>query len=80
MKSMLVIDTPNECVECPLRSVNKKGIWCQVVCEPVHESFFSRTRMAWCPLKPVPEKYKGDLRNYEVGWNDCIDEITGETE
>ena len=42
------------------------------------------------PLKPMPEKYElydlneqpeEILANAEaIGWNDCIDEITGETE
>lgn len=40
------------------------------------------------PLRPLPEKkgkhrelheYDTDI-HYEIGWNDCLDEITGETE
>ena len=44
----------------------------------------------WCPLQPLPEKMKvtglyngeyfkagGKLPSYKIGWNDCIDEITG---
>lgn len=45
----------------------------------------------WCPLKPLPERmkvtgiYNGDYfrsggkpPSYKIGWNDCLDEITGE--
>lgn len=44
----------------------------------------------WCPLKPLPEKMKvtglyngeyfkagGKPPSYKIGWNKCIDEITG---
>ena len=47
----------------------------------------------WCPLKPLPEKMEmigkynqeyfqkgGKMPSYKVGWNACIDEITGEEE
>lgn len=45
----------------------------------------------WCPLKPLPEKMKvtglyngeyfkagGKPPSYKIGWNNCIDAITGE--
>lgn len=44
----------------------------------------------WCPLNPLPEKMKvtglyngeyfkagGKPPSYKIGWNACIDEITG---
>lgn len=46
----------------------------------------SETKPDWCPLKPVPEKYDvlAAIENnpnydpsYDVGRNDCIDEILG---
>ena len=51
-------------------------------------------RPYWCPLKPMPNKKEGyqtgatlwdgtpEIRfnEYSIGWNDCLDEITGETE
>lgn len=41
-----------------------------------------------CPLKPLPQKkerelWEGRYTNYYLyrcGWNDCLDEILGETE
>lgn len=26
-------------------------------------------------MKKMPEKYEGNLKDYEVGWNDCLEEI-----
>ena len=26
-------------------------------------------------LKPMPEKYEGNLKDYEVGWNDALEEL-----
>lgn len=39
----------------------------------------------WCPLRPLPEKIEvGDVDNIHnfnraVGWNACLDEVTGES-
>jgi hypothetical protein len=43
-------------------------------------------RPDWCPLKPLPEKFDdekerklGDFEPlFKIGWNNCIDAITGE--
>lgn len=92
MKSLLIIDTPKTCKECP----------CQLmfVCVPADEDIDeyidpNETKPDWCPLRPLPlkEKIKNKdefMETYgwmqevttgmDVGWNDCIDEITGETE
>ena len=51
-----------------------------------HYDCESKSRPEWCPLKPLPEKkeYIVPIDNVEsqkdiiaVGWNACIDEITG---
>ena len=40
----------------------------------------------WCPLKPMPYKFTTANEPYicnndwQNGWNDCLDEILGETE
>lgn len=85
-KSVLVIDTPKYCALCVLRS----GVlhpFCRVNNRDITDSSI---RPDWCPLKPLPEKMKvtglyigeyfkagGKLPSYKIGWNDCIDEITG---
>lgn len=79
-KSVLVINTPENCGKC--RFVNE--FWCRA-----NGRILSRydTFPIWCPLKPLPEKkeYIVPIGNVEsqkdiiaVGWNACIDEITGE--
>lgn len=81
-KSVLVIDTPKYCALCVLRS----GVhhpFCRVNNRDITDLSI---RPDWCPLKPLPEKkeYIVPINNVEsqkdiiaVGWNKCIDEITG---
>lgn len=85
-KSVLVINTPKYCALCVLRS----GVhhpFCRVNNRDITDLSI---RPDWCPLKPLPEKIKatglynceyfkaGDRPpSYKIGWNDCIDEITG---
>ena len=83
-KSVLGIDTPENCGKCNFISV----FWCRAIhCRRVPNN---DVIPGWCPLKPLPEKMKvtglyngeyfkagGRLPSYKIGWNDCIDEITG---
>ena len=85
-KSVLVINTPKYCALCVLRSgVNHP--FCRVNNRDITDLSI---RPDWCPLKPLPEKMKvtglyngehfkagGKLPSYKIGWNKCIDEITG---
>lgn len=71
-KAVLVIDMPTHCGECPVKC-RMRGI---------------NHVPTWCPLRPLPSKLVPfgylDAGNedglYEKGYNDCIDEIAGETE
>lgn len=68
-KAVLVIDMPTHCGECPVKC-RMRGI---------------NHVPTWCPLKPIPQKMRTDEDDIEEdsywnGWNDCLDEITGETE
>lgn len=83
-KSVLVIDTPENCGKCKFIS----EFWCRAMNGrrvPNNDVIPN-----WCPLKPLPEKMKlaglyngeyfkagGKLPSYKIGWNDCIDAITG---
>ena len=76
-KSILVIDTPESCEECPLRSYSNL----ELICTPMRKGASDVV----CPLKPTPTKMRTDgddieEESYWEGWNDCIDAITGETE
>ena len=82
-KSFLIINTPNNCWECPC--FMDAGWRCQVrldINEEVHDG-----RPEWCPLKNVPAKkeysFNDVLTNssylrFADGFNKCIDEMIGE--
>lgn len=86
-KSVLVTDTPENCGKCKFIS----EFWCRAMNGrrvPNNDVIPD-----WCPLKPLPEKMEmigkynqeyfqkgGKMPSYKVGWNACIDEITGEEE
>ena len=78
-KSILVIDTPNNCAECKL-------MYLQGIGESICNAVDWERRPEWCPLKQMPFKLDAhgylDVGNedglYEKGWNACIDEIVGE--
>lgn len=88
MKSILVIDTPKTCKECPCQMM--------LVCVPADEDIDeyvdpNTTMPEWCPLRPLPEVRDTHCHydNWELdriinsqnrGWNWCIDEIMGEKE
>ena len=86
MKAILVIDKPESCTSCLLGIYNKKWF-----CLDTNKDIDITDRYnipEWCPLRPMPNKkpvsYHDDLfgeveKNFNnIGWNDCIDAITGE--
>ena len=84
-KSILVIDTPENCNECELRALTEcdydKEFYCVANGENVEEFVCSKTKPDWCPLRDLPEKKEENKyhNNYERGivdgFNACIDEI-----
>jgi hypothetical protein len=80
-KSALVIDTPENCYDCPFGTAYCGELEYVGYCE-------SKSRPDWCPLKPLPERkeYIVPIDNVEsqkdiiaVGWNACINKITGKS-
>ena len=84
-KSVLVIDTPEKCICCPLLNGEDE-------CTAQDDAANFKAGNSWdelmkgCPLKPLPEKkeYIVPIDNVEankdiiaVGWNACLREITG---
>lgn len=81
-KSVLVINTPEYCGQCPCYDTlfemcryKYKDIDSAIVC--------ARIKPDWCPLKPLPEEDNKEYvlewsRGYQGGWNDCISAITSE--
>lgn len=79
-KSVLVIDTPENCYSCCLRHEPIRNLpYCAVKLKGIKDS---SVKPDWCPLKPLPEKMTGAAQtdhwnSIKAGWNACIDEITG---
>lgn len=85
MKSILVIDTPTTCAGCPCYD------YIHGVCAITYKDCELRKqeKPSWCPLRPLPSKRHIPITKtfgtpFNVGkakgWNDCLKEITGETE
>lgn len=84
-KSILVIDTPETCVDCPCCFTDNAMIWCgkqhEVLCEPMTiPEGIERFKPDWCPLQELPRKMSMDNQpffdsSYVAGRNACIDEI-----
>ena len=95
-KAVLVIDMPVACLDCPfedfLLNSSNQIVEDKPLCklEPglgVLEDEYSKP--SWCPLKPMPKQFTLDeiLMAKDVktaiemrAYNDCLDEILGETE
>lgn len=81
-KSVLVIDTPEKCMHCPLLNGADE-------CTIQDDDANLKAGDSWdelmkgCPLMDLPEKDNGDYpantfdAGFVEGWNQCIDEITG---
>lgn len=76
-KSVLVIDTPENCGKCKFIS----GFWCRAMGDrrvPNNDAI-----PGWCPLKPLPEEKEEEYWRSRFslawirGWNTCISKIKG---
>ena len=88
MKSILVIDTPKDCPECPcFRAENDVPTYYGEYCSVIRKGL-SGEKPEWCPLKLLPQK-KGIDKTLEFGgyeniiqeslargYNACLEEIT----
>lgn len=79
-KSVLVIDTPENCRSCYLRGFTLNLQYCRGKLKDIKDT---SVKPDWCPLMDLPEKDDGDYPSntfdagFVEGWNQCIDEITG---
>ena len=87
-KSILVIDTPEACLDCKFCREIQEGIeaCCELSDKPNDKELcrmidvgYCQEKPNWCPLRDLPEKANHpnycDNGRYDKGWNDCIDEI-----
>jgi hypothetical protein len=92
-KSVLVIDTPENCLDCQFCYELDEGVeaCCSISDDDEDASLmkkidcehgYCQCKPDWCPLKPLPEKMTGVAQtdhwnSIKAGWNQCIDAITG---
>ena len=90
-KSVLLIDTPENCLDCQFCYELDEGVeaCCSISDDDKDASLMKKIdceygycqgKPDWCPLKPLPNKKNwGEIFNGNVkGWNDCLKEIIGE--
>lgn len=76
-KSVLVMDTPENCGKCKFIS----GFWCRAM--NGRRVLNNDVIPNWCPLKPLPEEKEEEYWRSKLslawirGWNTCISKITG---
>lgn len=87
-KSVLVIDTPENCISCSISrdcsNILETCTFCPITGKCVLDKE-AETIPDWCPLKPLPEKMDslyftrgGKSTDYKMGWNDCFNAIKGD--
>lgn len=84
-KSVLVIDAPENCYDCPFGTEYCGNLeyagYCELAdcldCDVIliteeHYDCESKSRPDWCPLKPLPEKstIENDMTDYQCGMVD----------
>ena len=91
MRVVLVIEEPNECIDCPCyRQTKEDGELyedCKAMMMPLNWREVTE-KPSWCPLKPLPKKRPvhyndeifGEVENLtNIGWNKCVEEIENES-
>ena len=85
-KSILVIDTPKRCDDCPLLFEGHCGRTLMEL-ELDYNETYDYIRPSWCPLRNLPERKFSlvvvdsdgarfeEPTEFEQGYNSCIDEI-----
>lgn len=72
-KAIVVIDMPEDCIECNFcveLSAHDR-------CAAAGKRIFTVEKPSWCPLKPMPKRMVcfGEEDDYMSGYNDCLEEI-----
>ena len=88
-KSILVIDTPENCIECHFFAERLCGNGRCTLNQDTSNVILDVIKPRWCPIRDLPEKkpkaeYQGNgcfgineaMKNsFDMGFNSCIDEI-----
>lgn len=82
-KAILIMDMPESCLACDIgQDCVDRYIWCPIAGKMAVNI---DERQEWCPLRELPAKKEvpkpffmmGEMYGEEMGWNACVDEITG---
>ena len=85
-KSVLVIETPENCYDCPIGQDCSNILEASLFCLGAGKCVIDKeaaTIPNWCPLKPLPEEKEEEHWRSKLslawirGWNTCIRKITG---
>lgn len=79
-KAVLVMDMPERCADCPLRSSEKTSyVCCYLTLKNISSTDYYDKKPDWCPLRELPEKANHpaycDNGRFDKGWNACLDTI-----
>lgn len=86
-KSILILDTPENCETCKLLERNCNGKYCSPAkyfnAKELDNNLKVKGKPDWCPLQKIPDKKELGYENYgkdmeATGFNACIDEILKE--
>lgn len=85
-KSVLVIETPENCYDCPIGQDCSNILEASLFCLGAGKCVIDKeaaTIPNWCPLKPLPEEKEEEYWRSKLslawirGWNTCISKIKG---
>lgn len=80
-KAVLVMDMPERCADCPLRSSKKTSyVCCYLTLKNISSTDYYDKKPDWCPLRELPEKKERRIgehgeRMFRAGFNACLNEI-----
>lgn len=80
-KSIVILETPNRCFDCPCYKGYIRHDECEILEKELTDENLWHQRPDWCPMFSIPKKRKSsyDWDEYEDGWDDgwnsCIDYI-----
>lgn len=84
-KAVLVMDDMSEnCADCQLAYDDSSGLYCIPADDYYDGQDSSEDRASFCPLRELPEykrtvgtESENDKLLMNMGWNACLDKITG---
>lgn len=78
-KSIIVIETPKCCLDCPCSLVEHKFDFCEISDTMLTTENMVECKPEWCTLKPIQRLRVpfNEFDEFALGWNACINMISG---